>query len=336
MGIVQSLFGGAKPPLKPLAPAPFAQPPERDRQALFWWLKRNTSYTAVEHNAKLWDAFAAKFEQWLRAQPEPREHDIDSMKYILDTQIAYEQGLALLRRGDRSAWRYQLAKLYTNLLTRRNDWFAPTPELNASMSGHPTDLVARYFKAHEATTAIPWDAWYDGMGRPHDSARQLLMSLPFDTSLPTPRWEVSFSPGKNAPKDGIYEQVDQTGHIVGGMAYFIKGMKSAPESWLEFGPNATNKDTNEYLWRLIWEDTRYKDGSIPDEERLYPTPSDSIQPAPPPTPERLRCEANHPCPREGYWHTPAQPGSRRHFKAGEVMPDLHTDYGATIWEWDAQ
>ncbi len=53
-----------------------------------------------------------------------------------------------------------------------------------------------------------------------------------------------------------------------------------------------------------------------------------------PAPDRLRCEANHPCPREGYWHTPAQPGSRRHFKAGEVMPDLHTDYGATIWEWD--
>lgn len=49
---------------------------------------------------------------------------------------------------------------------------------------------------------------------------------------------------------------------------------------------------------------------------------------------RLRCEATHPCPRDGYWHTPAQPGSRRHFKAGEVMPDLHTDYGATIWEWD--
>jgi len=51
---------------------------------------------------------------------------------------------------------------------------------------------------------------------------------------------------------------------------------------------------------------------------------------------RLRCEAPNPCPREGWWHTPAQPGSRRLFKTGELMPDLRTDYGATIWEWDAQ
>ena len=53
-------------------------------------------------------------------------------------------------------------------------------------------------------------------------------------------------------------------------------------------------------------------------------------------PTRLRCEAPNPCPREGWWHTPAQVNSRRHFKAGEVMPDLHTDYGATIWEWDGE
>jgi hypothetical protein len=48
----------------------------------------------------------------------------------------------------------------------------------------------------------------------------------------------------------------------------------------------------------------------------------------------LRCESKHPCPREGYWFTPAQPGSRRHFKQGELMPSLGTDYGQTIWQWD--
>jgi hypothetical protein len=49
-----------------------------------------------------------------------------------------------------------------------------------------------------------------------------------------------------------------------------------------------------------------------------------------------RCEANQPCPRDGYWFTPAQVGSRRHFKAGEVMPEFKSDYGATIWQWDAK
>jgi Domain of unknown function (DUF1911)/Domain of unknown function (DUF1910) len=49
---------------------------------------------------------------------------------------------------------------------------------------------------------------------------------------------------------------------------------------------------------------------------------------------RLRAVAGDVCPREGYWVTPAKTNSRRHFKAGELMPDLGGDYGATIWQWD--
>jgi hypothetical protein len=51
--------------------------------------------------------------------------------------------------------------------------------------------------------------------------------------------------------------------------------------------------------------------------------------------QRGRCEAGQPCPREGFWFTPAQAGSRRYFKAGEVMPEVKSDYGATIWQWDS-
>jgi hypothetical protein len=53
-----------------------------------------------------------------------------------------------------------------------------------------------------------------------------------------------------------------------------------------------------------------------------------------PVAQRQRCEAGLPCPREGYWFTPAQSGSRRTFKTGEVMPEVGGDYGATIWQWD--
>jgi hypothetical protein len=49
---------------------------------------------------------------------------------------------------------------------------------------------------------------------------------------------------------------------------------------------------------------------------------------------RLRCEANQPCPRDGFWFTAAKVGSRRWFKQGELMPSLGTDYGLTIWQWD--
>ena len=50
----------------------------------------------------------------------------------------------------------------------------------------------------------------------------------------------------------------------------------------------------------------------------------------------LRCEASQPCPREGYWFTPARPGSLRCFAHAEVMPDVGGDYGATVWQWDEQ
>jgi hypothetical protein len=48
---------------------------------------------------------------------------------------------------------------------------------------------------------------------------------------------------------------------------------------------------------------------------------------------RLRAAAGEPCPRAGYWFTPARLNSRLAFRAGEVMPDVGGDYGVTIWQW---
>ena len=50
--------------------------------------------------------------------------------------------------------------------------------------------------------------------------------------------------------------------------------------------------------------------------------------------QRLRCLAGQPCPRAGFWFTPARADSRRRFALGEVMPDVGGSYGATIWQWD--
>lgn len=48
----------------------------------------------------------------------------------------------------------------------------------------------------------------------------------------------------------------------------------------------------------------------------------------------LRCSAGEPCPKAGYWISPAKADSRRLFKQGEIMPELGADYGVTIWQWD--
>ena len=45
--------------------------------------------------------------------------------------------------------------------------------------------------------------------------------------------------------------------------------------------------------------------------------------------------AGQPCPRSGWWHTPARSDSRRRFTEGEVFPAIeNSDYGATFWLWD--
>lgn len=41
------------------------------------------------------------------------------------------------------------------------------------------------------------------------------------------------------------------------------------------------------------------------------------------------------CPATGYYFTPAREGSRQRFEQGQIMPDLDSKYGGTIWQWDA-
>jgi hypothetical protein len=344
VNIIPSLFGGPRP-LQPRGSAPFAQPTERDRQALFWWLKRNTSYTAIEHNARLWAEFAAEFETWLRSQDSPPAEYATTYKYILDSQLCYERGLKRLRQGDRGVWNRRssegwLAKVNTGLVGRRMEWDGAPIEYHESF-GEPGSMIRAYYRAHGSAMACSHRGTYLGLA-PYKgmiflsiNARPLLSKLSFDTTLPEPRWDVSFAPGKRAPKDGIYEMVNEDGHIVGGLQFFIRSEEAPPEDSLEFGPAADDQRTNAFFWRLLWEDTRYKDGTIPDEEALYPLPEQSNS-APAPTPDlsRLRCEGGQACPRDGFWFTPARTGSRRHFAQGELMPDLKSDYGTTIWQWD--
>jgi len=47
-----------------------------------------------------------------------------------------------------------------------------------------------------------------------------------------------------------------------------------------------------------------------------------------------RLESGAICSRSGYYFTPSQINSRRYFSKGESMPDLNSEYGATIWQWD--
>ncbi|MFJ5237732.1 PoNe immunity protein domain-containing protein [Pseudomonas sp. OV221] len=50
-----------------------------------------------------------------------------------------------------------------------------------------------------------------------------------------------------------------------------------------------------------------------------------------------RIDAGQPCSITGYWFTPAQANSRRHFIQGETMPSFgDSKWGETIWYWSGE
>ena len=90
-----------------------------------------------------------------------------------------------------------------------------------------------------------------------------------------------------------------------------------------------------YLWDI--DDSSYRDHLVYPKDLVDFARENAPHSGTPPgdsSPQQGRCEAGQPCPRAGFWFTPAQAGSRRFFKAGEAMPSVGGDYGTTIWQWD--
>jgi hypothetical protein len=68
---------------------------------------------------------------------------------------------------------------------------------------------------------------------------------------------------------------------------------------------------------------------------IAPPPSDTPPASPAPSSQSLRCDAGQPCPRTGFWTSPAFKGGRRPFQQGETMPHIEGNaWGATIWYFD--
>jgi hypothetical protein len=76
------------------------------------------------------------------------------------------------------------------------------------------------------------------------------------------------------------------------------------------------------LWTLI-ERVADSGGPVPGQE---PWREDYSRP--------MRAEGGQPCPREGYWWSPADKDKARIFKKGQIMPIVtSTEYGSCYWLW---
>lgn len=158
------------------------------------------------------------------------------------------------------------------------------------------------------------------------------------------RSDIIIKTGDPVPCDGIWEPVKiQYNHKLlviktdisgfknlGAYNYFIRGMNAPLQIYYDVLIESDKEmvitdDPIRYRdvhWRLVWEDTRYCDGIIPDESEYFLDDEPG---------KRISCQSGERCPHSGHWATIA--GGHQQFidiQAGTLMPEA-TKYQSDMY-----
>lgn len=315
-----------------------------DRRKIFWYLKRTSSYTTWKARADAFDRFAAVVERQVReepvvmvnpAHPEWATNWEDHFVRILKGQVLYEQGLARLRSGDRTVWHYSEQGVLWDAVSIHGHWW--TALVNHGPQG---DVYLRGKYVDEMTAAIDDLSLQASAGvvqavlaeppaahlwSPGFIAR-LDRTVPFPQSLPevpVPIQEVVVRTREAVPCYGIFEpQVED-----GCMNYLLEGVPA---------PKAVNRGgvTRAAVWRLVWQDTRYLDGSIPEEEQLYfrfPEDSGTVSSVPIEAGAVISRKTNQQVVKAGIWVVDDRLDVRQRFELGDRLPQFEGRDVGWIW-----
>jgi hypothetical protein len=324
---------------------------EDDRRKLFWYLKRKTSHTAWKALADAFDRFATVFERQIREEPiflrpgaRPGwETDWEGFyAEILKAQVLYEQGLGRLLQGDRTVWLYNDRGVFGDADAIYGYWYTALvnhgPHGDIFFEGkYVDDLTAAildvlpYAWATAGVIQLAWEnpVYFEFWSK--DRMAHLAQKMAFPPTLPDvpiPTKKVLVRTGEPAPCFGIFEaQVPD-----GCMSYFLEGVAVPPAVTID------EKDSESYTrpatWRLIWEDTRYLDGIIPDEEKDYFPPIEIVASATPAHIDSdpvIGLETNQRASRSGIWVVANRLDVRKQFESGDKLPQH--EGRDVVWLW---
>ena len=325
---------------------------EDDRRKLFWYLKRKSSYTAWKELADAFDRFAELFELQVKEQP---IHVPDGLTVewgtnwelmyskVLKGQVLYEQGLERLRRGDRTVWLYNDLGVFDDASNIANYWYVALvnhgPHGDVYFDGKYIDQLTALIETVGtclATTAgvlqsmmadaPAFDAWS------REQMAYLEQHVPFPTVLPevpVPVDEITVRTGHQVPAFGIYEpQV-----VDGCFNYLLEGVP-APQAQLVDDAEG-DVSMRPVTWRLIWEDRRYLDGTIPVEERTYFPPVVTPSAAPIVVVDGVFSgRTNEIVSVAGMWAVADNLNARERFVSGDKLPQF--DERDVVWVWVAK
>lgn len=330
------------------------------RRQVFWLLKRLSSYSLWARKRDAWETFTNAYDKAVKTWPksDPEQMSADLLPTIYEMLSLYNKGLDELAKGQRFVWRegQPFRSAITNYYTVTSYFFtdprywergqqeAPYPPkveaLNRLMRaseyhGEQSPLEVPYLPHLSAHWTSP-----GGLLNP-DAYKYEFYQLPypvFPSNLPEvpPGTEQIVRSGQEVPVDGIWEPVAISREkVLGVIAFGAKREKNegcfnylvagtrAPTITGEVYAATGKVDKVSTHWRLVWEDTRYKDGVIPDESEYFleraPTdaPPDHGQPA-----EEIEVRTGDVCPVTGIWEAKDFENHRIEVSKGKVMPDV--------------
>lgn len=317
------------------------------RSKLFWLLQRLSSYNLWQRKRDAWACFAEKYELALKNWPDEITDGFHPKVIIsvYDVLRLYDEGLPELAAGNRQVWRrltgefHQLARpvgliesyfylpchderggqreKYPHGIETINKWRVAAEYRGDDLLYPPHDNVCNLIDA--AYLLEPNNYIYN--------LSKLVYPI-FPKNLPPvpEREDVIIKTDDPVPCDGIWEPVkieyihkllliktDISGFKnLGAYNYFIRGM-TAPRQVYENRILQEGWGYRDVHWRLLWEDTRYCDGVIPDESEYFL--DDELG-------KRIICQSGERCPHSGHWATLA--GGHQQFadiQAGQLMPE---------------
>lgn len=275
---------------------------ELERKKVFYLLKRVSSVTAWARILQYYKDWLTVTEDSVRQADDNGWNDDTSIPMAAYALIAkglahFESGVLRLREGDKSVFKFdsngefemsartldhwlqmlQRVSMGENTIKKHTPlWqeFGLAVDSLAQALGECGQIVleTRYF---DDPALIWYGQWL----------RRELPSMWFPESLaevPDPIDSVFVRTGEHTPCSGVWEPVDipkssllsllarapkprPPFKIIGAMNY-LHGGSNAPKIKVETEHGSHEVST---AWRLLWEDDRYKDGTVPEEEMDY-------------------------------------------------------------------
>jgi hypothetical protein len=326
------------------------------RRKIFWLLQRQTSLTLwkVKHSA--FKVFAAAYETALKTWPstDPEAMEVGHLKTIYEILSHYDKGLDELSRGHRFVWRKgQALERVVNRFNYLAGYFYRDQtywDRGGQIQPYPpkVNALAKLLRASQVQMEYaPLEVWGTSYNFAYLQLPEALLDRDaynhtfYEFAYPTfPEVlpEVPDSPGpviqsgQTVPYDGIWEPVTiEQSHVLGVVPlgaklfwnngcfnYFVADTE-APN--LEGFDSATFSATIlPTHWRLLWEDTRYTNGVIPDESQYFLDAAKTANPANDEAVEPVR--TGNICPVSGEWRTEEYGGKTVYVEQGTSMPDL--------------